>query len=885
MKQQHSPEPKKPVTILLVEDDANDVKLLTKELDKHFRASVQRVQTEEEFRNALEAGDPDFILSDYTLPTFDGMRALMIRMEKAPNVPFILVTGSMNEATAVECMKAGADDYVIKEHLHRLISAMNSALEKNFLLRQKLEIERALFKSEARFRRALDNSPVMVFNQDRDLRYTWIYHPHEFFEGKISVGMTEEDIFPAEDAATVRKIKQQAMDAGTILRQEVTLTVGSGLWYIDLTVEPIRGRNNAVEGVTCVSIDITQKKVTEGKLRLHTTALHSAANAVVITDVTGNIISVNPAFTELTGYSEEEVLGKKPSILKSGMQSSDFYKTMWDTISGGDVWRNEVVNKRKDGTLYTEDMTITPVFDDHNVITNYIAIKQDVSERIRAMERIEQQARLLDEAHDAIILRDLDNKILFWNKGAEKIYGWTKEEVIGKDSRLIFDAAILPSAGKNIDVSDERTLNQELVHSTKSGEKITVQTRASVLKDASGAPMSILTINTDITEQKNLESQFMRTQRLDSLGTLAGGIAHDLNNVLAPILLSIEVLKRTYVNEASQKMLTAAESSARRGADIVKQILSFTRGLESKKTVIQTRHLINEMVSVFRETFPRSITIVTTVPKNLRPIIGDPTHFHQMILNLCVNARDAMPHGGTLSITAENKKIDDHYAKMNIQARPGMFVMYSIADTGIGMTPDIMDKMFDPFFTTKGIGQGTGLGLSTVHTIVKNHEGFFDVKSEPGKGTIFNIFLPATELTDVLREEMTTREQLRGNGELILIVDDESSVCEVTKQTLESFNYTVLTASQGAEALAMFANKQKEIVLVITDIMMPVMDGPHLILAIKRMNPLIKIIGSSGLIEKSSYSKSELAVDDFLLKPYSADDLLLMIKKVLYPKK
>jgi two-component system cell cycle sensor histidine kinase/response regulator CckA len=341
-------------------------------------------------------------------------------------------------------------------------------------------------------------------------------------------------------------------------------------------------------------------------------------------------------------------------------------------------------------------------------------------------------------------------------------------------------------------------------------------------------------------------------------------------------------LKRTAENENTQKILESVETSARRGSEIVKQILGFARGVETQKILIQPRHLIKEIVSIFNETFPRSISIISDVPKSIWTIMGDPTHFHQLIMNLGLNARDAMPDGGVLTISAANVDIDEQYVNMNIDAKAGRYVMFSINDIGIGMTHQVQDHIFEPFFTTKEIGKGTGLGLSTVYTIVKSHNGFIKVNSEVGKGTSFYIYLPAAESTEIEFDEKAATPEFLGNNELILVVDDEQSIREVTKQTLESYHYSVITANDGTEAVMRYAEQRNNIALVVTDMMMPIMDGHHLIITLRKMNPNVKIIASSGIIDILKMEESgENGVNGYVEKPYTAEKLMSMVSSVI----
>jgi nitrogen-specific signal transduction histidine kinase/ActR/RegA family two-component response regulator len=387
----------------------------------------------------------------------------------------------------------------------------------------------------------------------------------------------------------------------------------------------------------------------------------------------------------------------------------------------------------------------------------------------------------------------------------------------------------------------------------------------------------------DLTERKKLEQQFLRAQRMESIGTLAGGIAHDLNNVLAPIMMSIDLLKGTSSHPQAGQILAAVESSARQGAEIVRQVLSFARGLDGERVEIQTKHLVEDLKNIVGSTFPKNIQAEFFVPVDVWTILGDPTQVQQVLLNLCVNARDAMPEGGHLVLGVENCVLDAHYAAMNPGTRPGRYVQINVVDTGTGMPPGVIDKIFEPFFTTKEIGKGTGLGLSTVMAVIKSHDGLVQVESEPGRGTTFKVFLPAAETSADEQKKVTPLLALpRGQGETVLVIDDEASIVTITSQTLESFGYRVLTATDGAEGVALYAIHQEEIAVVITDVMMPVMDGAATIRALVWINPAIKIIAASGLDANGSrINVADPNVRHFLTKPYTARTLLTTLRATL----
>jgi PAS domain S-box-containing protein len=512
-------------------------------------------------------------------------------------------------------------------------------------------------------------------------------------------------------------------------------------------------------------------------------------------------------------------------------------------------------------------------------------IAKDITERKLAEKQIHEQASLLDKAQDAIGVRDLKHHIIYWNKGAQRLYGWTAEEVIGKNADLLVykgDSPLLIQAKKSVIEKGEWT--GELHQITKDKKEIIVESRWSLIRDSEGKPKSILIINTDITEKKKLEAQLLRAQRMESIGTLAGGIAHDLNNLMTPMMLSLQMLKEKYTDEQSQKLLSILERNSQRGANLIKQVLSFSRGIEGERNPLQAAQIISDIEKIAKETFPKSIEIKTDMPGNLLTISGDQTQLHQVIMNLCVNSRDAMPDGGILSISAENFLIDEDFVRMHTDAKTGQYVAIGVSDTGTGIPPEILDRIFEPFFTTKEFGKGTGLGLSTSLAIVKSHGGFINVYSEVGNGTKFKVYLPAIK-TEAQEEQIQQLELPLGQGELILVVDDEATIREVTCSTLEACGYRVITANDGADAAAVYSQNIGETRVVLMDMAMPNMDGLAGIRVLRKINPKVKIIAASGLAEKEKLAKVvDINANAFLPKPYTTERLLKTIHEVLSTK-
>lgn len=621
----------------------------------------------------------------------------------------------------------------------------------------------------------------------------------------------------------------------------------------------------------------------EKSVSLLNATLESTIEGILVVDLNSNIVSFNQRFVELWNLPQDVVASRSDSralsIAAEQLVDPDAFLHKVHELYAHPEKDSFDILEFKDGRIF-ERYSHPQRIGGKSV--GRVWSFQDISERRRSDELIREQATLLEKAQDAILARSLDHKVLFWNKSAERLYGWSRDEALGKNvNELLFKEPDVPhQAFETVLKRNEWT--GELHQVTREGKIVVVESRWTLVRDNEGKPKSILVINTDITEKKQLEAQFLRAQRLESIGTLAAGIAHDFNNVLSPVLMSVDMLKMRHTDPHTQHVLSLLETNSMRGADLVKQLLGFARGVEGKRVPIQLKHLMREIEKVVSETFPKSVIISTNASRDLWSFIGDPTHAHQVLMNLCVNARDAIAGEGSISITAENVNVDEGYARRYLEAKVGPYVLVKVTDSGSGMPKEILNKIFDPFFTTKEPGKGTGLGLSTVVAVVRRHGGFLNVYSEVGKGTTFSVYLPAALSAEAVSEGEKAGGLIRGNGELILVVDDEIAIREVTKETLNAFGYRTLTACDGLEALEVFRDHRDTIAAVITDMMMPHCGGLDAIKAIREIDSETRIIAVSGLTSYERHLQTaSLGVHAFLTKPYTSEKMLSVLREVL----
>lgn len=588
---------------------------------------------------------------------------------------------------------------------------------------------------------------------------------------------------------------------------------------------------------------------------------------------------LSPSVTEVLGYTPAELLGKsyREILTDEPSNSSVMHKTEEAMRYGiqGQSYRASV--KHKNGSFRTVELVESPLMRRGKVM-GMQGFARDVSEREEAEARLREQAGLLDLVPDAVVVVELNDKIVFWNQGATELSGLSRDEAHDRRAPDLDYWGLGSFETAKQAVLDQGDWQGEAIRFRRDGKKITVSSRWRLVKSEEGGHGSILILESNITDRKRIEQQLFQAQRMQSMSTLAGGIAHDLNNILSPVLMAAQVLRAEFTDDYVVTMLDTIEGCAKRGADVVRQLLTFARGIQGERVSTQARHLVKEIIHMAQETFPKSIKIASNVPRELWPVVGDATQLHQAVLNLCVNARDAMPSGGNLTVTGENVTLDSTFVSMENNAKPGPYILVTVRDDGMGIPSDVSEHMFEPFFTTKKTGKNPGLGLSTVLGIVQSHGGFIRVSSQVGQGATFKVFLPASPGSKpALPEERPNLPQ--GHGELILLVDDEQGIRDSASALLNKHGYQVITASDGAEGLALFTQHRQEIRVVLADIVMPIMDGVAFVRGLRRIAPDIKVIAASGLMDDPDQSGKvhdldQLGVRRFLTKPFTAEDLL-----------
>jgi PAS domain S-box-containing protein len=615
---------------------------------------------------------------------------------------------------------------------------------------------------------------------------------------------------------------------------------------------------------------------------------NSAAVGIATSTPHGRYLQANAAYCQMVGYTEEELRARNFASI-THPEDLALNLNLRDELLAGQR-ASFVIEKRyirKSGEIIWCRHTVSATHASTGEVTAMVVIAEDITWRKKAQQIEVRFRRLVDSNIQGVFFWNRNGTVTGANNYFLKLTGYTREDL---EAGRIHWSEMTPPQYAALDQHALEEINAKGICTPyekqfirADGSTVFVLLGAALFEDNSEEGVCFVL---DLTERKRIEQQFLRAQRLESIGILAGGIAHDINNCLTPVITAIELLEAQFPDPDSQKLLEVLGDSARRGAQIVRQILLFARGgAEGQQLPVNIRQIIHDLENIINDTFLKHVRVRVDVPDDIWTVVGDATQLHQVLLNLCVNARDAMPAGGRLTVLAQNLVLDEHYAVMEPEARPGRYVVIHVQDEGTGIPPDVIKKIFDPFFTTKEVGKGTGLGLSSALGIVKSHGGFIRLYSEPGVGTVFKVYLPAPHAAEPSASPARAPKLPRGNGELILVVDDEPAVRQVTRTMLENFGYKVVLASDGAEGIKEYAARPNDFAAVITDMMMPVVDGATFMRALRQTNPGARIIASSGHFPENWLTDAGgIGSALFLPKPYSAEMLLTTLKNALEQK-
>ncbi len=878
--------------ILHLEDSPADAELIGTIVAQELAGChLHTVAERAPYLAALQAGDFDIILSDYTLPDFDGLEALDLAREHPPDIPFVFCSGSIGEDRAIAALQAGAADYVLKDRLTRLGPVLRRVMQEAAERRARLAAERSLRLSHERFDLAAraTNDVLWDWNILTD-RIWWNDAFHRLFghaahEQSGAASFWLDHIHP-DDIARVHTGLRHALDhGGENWSDEYRFQRADGSYAVVLDRGLIQ-RDAAGRALRMLGSmqDITARKQAEEALRRSEANLLAAQALAKVGsseyDPATGEWRWSPELFRMFHLDPAKGVPSRDQILSLVHPDyRDALLRLYD-LTKPTTGRGEFRFQLPDGGTVWAVLTNEPVYNQAGRLISVIGTSLDITDRRKDEDRLRQQAEIIERAPVAILMTDLEHRVTYSNAGAAALCDLKPGEMLGRKVDEIFP----PRAVERLAAGRQEVLRTgqwrgEVPLETREGRRLVAEFILSLVRDESGQPAGYLKIATDITEKKQLEEQIHRAQRLENLGLLAAGIAHDLNNVLSPVLMAAPLLRTRATHPTDLRMLDAVEKSAERGSALVRQILSFARGAEVEKKLLQPKHVLREVADLVTDTFPRIIRPEIHIPSDLWTVQANPTQLHQVVLNLCINARDAMPTGGTLTLRARN----EYFAAAAPERPAGPYLVLEVADTGSGMTPAVLEHIWDPFFTTKGEGRGTGLGLSTVRGIVADHHGHIEVESSPGFGSTFRVYLPAVVEEPAPHASGSAHPfEARGRGERILVIDDDAAVRELVTQVLADSGYQPLPAADGADLLERYAMQIKEASLILMDVDLPDQSGVSLARILQRARPDLRVLFMTGFTD-STVMKSHTppAGAPLLKKPFPREQLLRTVQEAL----
>ena len=872
-------------TVLVVEDDAGIAELERSRLEEAGYQVVLAATAEDALREVGHGG-VDLVLLDYRLPGGADGLDFYARVKAAGfDLPVILVTGFGNEATVIQALRVGVRDFVTKslEYLDYLPEAVGRVL-------RQVGTERRLAESEARLAGIIESAKdaVIVVEDDRTVS---LFNPaaERMFgcPAGAALGRPLTDFIPNELVPVGGADGDPAAGSLTHRLRAGTRGVRAGgeEFPLEATVSP--GRAGGRKFYTVVVRDVTDRKRAEAALTLFRALIDRATDAIEVIDpLTGRFLDVNETACLAHGYTRAEYLALAVPDVDPLVAGRPWAAVLEERRAGGQIF--ESVHRRKDGSTFPVEVSLTSVSLDRDYL---VAVVRDITERKRnESERDALLARLqlhIRRMPLAYVLKDADFRIIEWNPTAERIFGYPREEMLGTGPpheryipRSFWETGAELLARLRAGDMDAHSVNENL---TRDGRTITCQWFNTPIMDDDGRFAGILCLAADVTEQKSLEAQLRQAQKMDAVGRLAGGVAHDFNNLLTVINgYSALLLERLPPGDLSRDLLEEIHKAGERSAGLTRQLLAFSRQQVLAPKSLDLNAVVADTERLLRRVIGEDVRLATALAPGLGTVRADPGQLEQVLMNLAVNARDAMPTGGRLTIETRNVDLDDAYARTHPDARPGPHVLLAVSDTGCGMTDQVMARIFEPFFTTKGPGKGTGLGLATVYGIVKQSGGHVGVYSEVGQGTTFKVYLPRVESAATAQDGRPRQQTPRWGAETVLVVEDEDGVRALTRRVLTGCGYTVLEAADGDEAVWVAAGHPGPIHLLITDVVMPGDGGQAVAERVREHHPEARVLYVSGYTDDAVVRHGILHEHaNFLQKPFSPVLLSHKVRDVL----
>jgi PAS domain S-box-containing protein len=894
----------KALRVLHVEDRERDVELLTRHLTRlGYELVSERVQTAEAMKTALLGREWDVILCDFAMPQFNALAALDVLKETGLDIPFIIISGTVGEAVAVEAMRAGAHDYLMKDNLVRLGATIERELHEAENRRARRHAEEALKASETELRTlfAAMTDVIMVF--DRDGRHVKIApsKPASLYKPAAErIGKTLHEIFPTDTADFFLSQIHQALDQRRMQHAEYSLTTNGEERWFEGSIAPISS-----DQVLWVARDITERRQAQdekAKLNTQIESQRQRLNNIVASlpgmvweawgqpdQSTQRIDFVSDYIETMLGYTVEEWVST-PNFWLQIMHPDDKEreaKAAAATFASGRGNTTEFRWVARDGRTVWVESNYVVIKDDEGRPVGLRGVTTDISERKQAeaalRESEERYRDLVENAHDIIYSHDLEGNYTSMNKAGEHITGYTREEAL----KLNFAQTIAPEhLAKARDMlkrklAGERVTAYEMEILAKDGRRIAVEANTKLVFQ-NGVPIGVQGIARDVTERKLLEEQLRQSQKMEAIGQLAGGVAHDFNNLLTAINGYSTLALRVTHDEPIKGYLEEVKKAGDRAANLTRQLLAFGRKQMLQPIALNLNDVVSDMNKMLCRLIGEDIQLIAKFDPTLKKIEADPGQIEQVLLNLVVNARDAMPKGGKLTIETANFEMDSEYAGKHVGVQAGSYAVLAVSDTGTGMDDKTKARVFEPFFTTKEKGKGTGLGLSTVYGVVKQSGGNIWVYSELGRGTTFRVYLPQLKTEVTPTEKPTIEPAPLGGSETILLVEDEDVVRGLARKILEEAGYKVLDASGGKEAINLCQEHTEPIHLLLTDVVMPETSGKEIAERLSTLLPATRVLFMSGYTDEAIVHHGVLDSNvEFIQKPFSPVALIRKVRQVL----